>query len=171
MLGAGIFNSGILATGTRDDARYNYVPAPPEVRERVGRLQQVCERHGVEMAHAAVQFVAAQPAISSMIFGACSPAELDQALAGTRAVPPAALWAELRTAGLLDPAAPVPGASAESSLVAFRLLSSERCSGTKGAENVFHHQHQMQFVRRRRLELWDQVPVEVAGLRGLGVYQ
>ena len=109
VLGAGIFNSGILATGTRDDARYNYVPAPPEVRKRVDRLQQVCERHGVEMAHAAVQFVAAQPAISSMIFGACSPAEFDQALAGTRAVPPAALWAELRTAGLLDPAAPVPG--------------------------------------------------------------
>ena len=50
VLGAGIFNSGILATGPRDDARYNYVPAPPEVRERVGRLQQVCERHGVETA-------------------------------------------------------------------------------------------------------------------------
>ena len=109
VLGAGIFNSGILATGPRDDARYNYVPAPRELRERVGRLQQVCERHGVELAHAAVQFVAAQPAIASLIFGACSPAELDQALAGTRAVPPAAVWAELRAAGLLDPAAPVPG--------------------------------------------------------------
>ena len=108
VLGAGIFNSGILATGPRGGTRYNYVPAPPEVRERRGRLQQVCERHGVELPHAAVQFVAAQPAIASLIFGACSPAELDQALAGTRAVPPAAMWAELRAAGLLDPAAPVP---------------------------------------------------------------
>ena len=79
-----------------------------EVKERVGRLQQVCERHGVELPHAAVQFVAAQPAIASLIFGACSPAELDQALAGTRATPPPALWAELRAAGLLDSAAPVP---------------------------------------------------------------
>ena len=108
VLGAGIFNSGILATGPRDGARYNYVPALPPLRERARRLQEVCTRHGVELAHAAVQFVAAQPAIAALIFGACSPAELDQALAGTRAATPPALWAELRTAGLLDPAAPVP---------------------------------------------------------------
>ncbi len=108
VLGAGIFNSGILATGPRGGTRYNYVPAPQEVRERRGRLQQVCERHGVELPHAAVQFVAAQPAIASLIFGACSPAELDQALAGTSATPPPALWAELRAAGLLEPGAPVP---------------------------------------------------------------
>ena len=108
ILGAGIFNSGILATGPRDGARYNYVPAPPPLRERARRLQEVCTRHGVELAHAAVQFVAAQPSIASLIFGACSPAELDQALAGTRAATPPALWTELRTAALIDPAAPVP---------------------------------------------------------------
>ncbi len=108
VLGAGIFNSGILATGPRGGARYNYLPAPPEVGERRGRLQKVCERHGVELPHAAVQFVAAQPAIVSLVFGACSPAEFDQALAGTRAAAPAAMWADLRAAGLLDPAAPVP---------------------------------------------------------------
>ena len=108
VLGAGIFNSGVLATGPRDDARYNYLPAPAPLQERVRRLQQVCERHGVELSHAAVQFVAAQPAIGSLIFGACSGAELDQALRGTRPGTPAALWEELRTEGLLDPAAPVP---------------------------------------------------------------
>ena len=108
VMGAGIFNSGILATGPRDGARYNYEPAPPPLRERVRRLQEACSRHGVELAHAAVLFVAAQPAIASLIFGACSPAELDQALAGTRAATPPALWTELRTAALIDPAAPVP---------------------------------------------------------------
>ena len=108
VMGAGIFNSGILATGPRDGARYNYEPAPPPLRERARRLQDACARHGVALADAAVQFVAAQPAIAALIFGACSPAELDQALAGTRAATPAALWAELRTAALLDPAAPVP---------------------------------------------------------------
>ena len=108
VLGAGIFNSGILATGPRDGARYNYEPAPPPLLERARRLQEICVRHGVELAHAAVQFVAAQPAIAALIFGACSPAELDQALAGTRAVTPPSLWIELRTAGLLAPAAPIP---------------------------------------------------------------
>ena len=108
VLGAGIFNSGILATGPSDGARYNYLPAPAALRERVRKLQLVCARHGVELSHAAVQFVAAQPAIGSLIFGACSGAELDQALRGTRPGIPPALWQELRTDGLLDPAAPVP---------------------------------------------------------------
>ena len=108
VLGAGIFNSGILATGPRAAARYNYLPAPAPLRERARRLQQACERHGVELAHAAVQFAAAQPALATLIFGACSRAELDQALRGMRASTPPALWAELRAAGLLDPAAPVP---------------------------------------------------------------
>ena len=108
VLGAGIFNSGILATGPRDGARYNYTPAPPPLLERARRIQEVCSRHGVELAHAAVQFVAAQPAIAALIFGACSPAELDQALAGTRAATPSAVWKELRAADLLDAAAPVP---------------------------------------------------------------
>ncbi len=108
VMGAGIFNSGILATGPRDGARYNYTPAPPPLLERARRLHEACARYGVELAHAAVQFVAAQPAIAALIFGACSPAELDRALAGTRAATPPALWAELRTAGLLDACAPVP---------------------------------------------------------------
>ena len=34
VLGAGIFNSGILATGPRDGARYNYTPAPSPLLER-----------------------------------------------------------------------------------------------------------------------------------------
>ena len=108
VLAAGIFNSGILATGPGEDARYNYLPAPEPVRARVRRLQQVCVRHEVELSHAAVQFVAAQPAVGSLIFGACSGAELDQALRGTRPGTPPALWEELRREGLLDPAAPVP---------------------------------------------------------------
>ena len=108
VMGAGIFNSGILATGPRDGARYNYTPAPRPLLERARRLQEACARHGVELAHAAVQFVAAQPAIAALIFGACSPAELDQALAGTRAETPPAMWRELRTAGLLDASAPIP---------------------------------------------------------------
>lgn len=108
VLGAGIFNSGILATGPRDGARYNYQPAPPPLQERARRLQQVCARHHVELSDAAVQFVAAHPAIATLIFGACSRAELDQALRGARASTPPALWADLRAAGLLAPAAPSP---------------------------------------------------------------
>ena len=44
-------------------------------------------------------------------------------------------------------------------------------SGAKGAEDVLHQQYQMQVVGWRGFELRDQVPVEVASLRGFGVDQ
>ena len=108
VLGAGIFNSGILATGAGTDASYNYQAAPEEIQEQVGRLEWVCGQHDVTLSQAAVQFVAAQPAITSLIFGACSPAELDQALQRLELPAPAAFWQQLRGEGLLDPEAPVP---------------------------------------------------------------
>src|SRR5271169_3479608 len=39
----GPFNSGILATGVKGEARYNYSPAPDEVKDRVRRIQQICK--------------------------------------------------------------------------------------------------------------------------------
>jgi len=49
----GPLNSGILATGARDGARYNYQPPPLEVLEKVKKLSAVCDRHGVELPAAA----------------------------------------------------------------------------------------------------------------------
>ena len=46
-----------------------------------------------------------------------------------------------------------------------------RLSEAERAEDVLHEQRQVQFVARRGFELPDQVPVEVAGLRGFGVDQ
>ncbi len=51
MLG-GVYNSGILATGAVEGARYNYRPAPPEVLSRVAGIERVCASHGVALAHA-----------------------------------------------------------------------------------------------------------------------
>ena len=44
---AGIYNSGILATGAVADAKYNYSNAPADVKQQVERLQQVCQRYQV----------------------------------------------------------------------------------------------------------------------------
>ena len=43
IIGGG-FNSGILATGSGPDARYNYGPAPPEILRRVRRIEAICAR-------------------------------------------------------------------------------------------------------------------------------
>ena len=104
----GPFNSGILATGPGPGAKYNYTDAPPEIMERVGRIQGVCERHNVPLAAAALQFPLGHPKVASIIPGAVSPAEVERNLATMRIEIPAALWADLREEGLLRKDAPVP---------------------------------------------------------------
>jgi D-threo-aldose 1-dehydrogenase len=107
MLG-GIFNSGILATGAIPGARYNYEAAPPEILERVAKIEAVCRSHGVALAHAAVQFVLGHPAISTLVLGAVEPSEIERNLAALEVPVPASLWSDLKSEGLLDPAAPAP---------------------------------------------------------------
>ncbi len=104
----GVYNSGILATGAVEGARYNYRPAPPEVLARVAAIERVCATHGTALAHAALAFVLGHPAVSSVVLGAVSPGEVRRnADLFARPVPPA-LWADLKAARLLRDDAPVP---------------------------------------------------------------
>lgn len=107
MLG-GVFNSGILATGPVDGARYNYTPAPPDILDRVRKIEAVCRRHGTPLATAAIQFCLGHAQVSSVVLGAVRPEEVLQNVAAVTAEVPADLWSELKTEGLLDPEAPVP---------------------------------------------------------------
>jgi D-threo-aldose 1-dehydrogenase len=107
----GVFNSGILATGPIEGAWYNYDPAPPEILERVRRVQAVCERHGVRLIEAALHFPLAHPAITTAILGAKRPAEARSAAELLSASIPPALWAELKAEGLLRADAPVPASA------------------------------------------------------------
>jgi len=104
----GIYNSGILATGATPDARFNYRPAPPEVMERVSRIERVCAAHGVPIAVAALHFVLGAPAVASVILGGVTPAEVERNVAALAADVPAALWSDLKSEGLLPDAVLVP---------------------------------------------------------------
>jgi D-threo-aldose 1-dehydrogenase len=107
VLVAGVMNSGVLAA-PREGARFDYLPAPREVVERARAITAACERHGVETRAAAMQFPLAHPAVTGLVAGVRSIAHLDEYPALLRRPIPAALWADLRADGLLDPAAPVP---------------------------------------------------------------
>jgi D-threo-aldose 1-dehydrogenase len=106
----GAFNSGLLATGTRGGgvARFNYAPAAREWVERTARIEAVCERHGVPLRAAALQFPLAHPAIHIVMVGARSVAEWHDALAMVNHPIPVAFWADLRAARLLPADAPTP---------------------------------------------------------------
>ena len=106
----GPYNSGILAVGTTSGAPlfYNYEPAPADVIERVRRIEAVCERHGVPLAAAALQFPLAHPLVASVIPGLDSPERVAQTVALYRHEIPAALWQDLHHENLLRADAPVP---------------------------------------------------------------
>lgn len=106
----GAFNSGLLATGIRGGGapRFNYAAAASEWVERTARIEAVCERHGVPLRAAALQFPLAHPAVDIVMVGARSAAEWQDALAMVQHPIPAGFWPALRADGLLPDAAPTP---------------------------------------------------------------
>ncbi len=103
-----VFASGILAKGPVPGARYAYAEASPEVMARTLAIQAVCERHGVPLAAAALQFPLGHPSVASVIPGASSPAQQERTVAWFGHPIPVDLWAELKHEGLLREDAPVP---------------------------------------------------------------
>ena len=104
----GGFNSGILATGAVEGAKYNYAPAPAEIMQKVARIEAVCADHNVPLPAAALQFVVAHPAIPSFIAGTRTVAQLEKNLDWFSHPIPADFWAELKHDGLLREDAPTP---------------------------------------------------------------
>jgi len=100
----GPLNSGILAG--RDT--WNYRAAPPDIVARADAIRAVCERHGVPLAAAALQFPLAHPAVAAIIPGPRNADEFRANLGLLQHPIPAALWQDLRQAGLLHPDAPTP---------------------------------------------------------------
>jgi D-threo-aldose 1-dehydrogenase len=100
--------SGILATGPIKGAKYNYADAPPEILDKTRRIQAVCERHGVPLSAAALQFPLGHSSVAAIIPGAVSPAQVEQNFSAMQVAIPADLWAELKSESLLHPDAPVP---------------------------------------------------------------
>ncbi|WP_170604942.1 aldo/keto reductase [Ruegeria arenilitoris] len=105
----GPYNSGILATGPRPGAFYNYDPAPQEVLDRVARIEAICSTHNVRMIDAAFQFPLCHPAVLSVIPGGQTVGEMESNLQAAKADIPSDLWRELKSQGLIAEEAPILG--------------------------------------------------------------
>lgn len=105
---ASVFNSGILVTGPVKGAKLACQDAPPEALEKASRIEQVCRRHNVSMAAAAIQFPLAHPSVATVIPGALHPRQVEEDLDFFREEIPPALWAELKAEGLMRQDAPTP---------------------------------------------------------------
>lgn len=102
----GPYNSGVLATGPKPGAFYNYDPAPEHILTRVGEIQSLCGAHDVRLVDAAFQFPLRHPTVVSVIPGGQALAEMESNIAAEQAVIPDALWSDLKAAGLMREDAP-----------------------------------------------------------------
>ena len=107
MLG-GVFNSGILATGACDGARYNYQIASETVLAHVRAIEAICARYSIHIRQAALQFALAHQAVSSLVLGSVHPSEIAHQMADLSVSIPTAFWQDLKDDGLLAPHVPVP---------------------------------------------------------------
>jgi D-threo-aldose 1-dehydrogenase len=101
----GPYSSGALVGGPN----FEYAPATPAILDTVARIRAIADRHGVSMKAAGLQFALAHPAVAAVIPGASRPGRIAEDRAALDEAVPADFWRELRQAGLIDPAAPVPG--------------------------------------------------------------
>ena len=104
----GPYNSGVLATGLTDDAKYDYGDVPNRIGVKVKQLQLACQRHSVDLIAAALQFPLAHPTVVSVIPGAMNTAEQQANMSAMRDEISADFWQDLKDSNLIREDAPVP---------------------------------------------------------------
>jgi D-threo-aldose 1-dehydrogenase len=102
----GPYNSGILASGPKPGAFFNYSEAPRAVIDTVRRIEAVCKRHGVRLIEAALQFPLLNRSVVSVIPGGQSVEEVRSNRSILDVKIPAPLWDDLKAEGLMRPDAP-----------------------------------------------------------------
>jgi D-threo-aldose 1-dehydrogenase len=90
----GVFNSGVLAR-PEPQATYDYAPVEAAQLRRALRLREICDRYGVPLAAAALQFPLRHPAVTTALVGVRSADEVAQNMALSSMAIPAELWSEL----------------------------------------------------------------------------
>ncbi len=105
---AGPYNSGLLGADAGPGDTYDYAPASPAIKARAQQFYDVCAHTGASVGAAALQFPMAHPAVARVVCGLRSTSEVDSAVERVRALVPAATWAALVEAGLLDAGVPTP---------------------------------------------------------------
>ncbi|KOV83762.1 aldo/keto reductase [Nocardia sp. NRRL S-836] len=109
VVACGVFNSGLLSKPVvASDAKYNYAEAPPELVARARAIAEVCDRHGVTLPQAAIQFALGHPAVVSVVVGSRTAEQMTSNAANFAAEIPADLWNELKASNLVDPEVPTP---------------------------------------------------------------
>lgn len=104
IVAGGPYSSGALVGGPN----FEYAPATPVILDKVARIKALADRHGISIKAAGLQFSLAHPAVAAVIPGASKPERIAEDGAALNETIPAEFWRDLRKAGLVNPAAPLP---------------------------------------------------------------
>ncbi|GAA1606685.1 MULTISPECIES: aldo/keto reductase [Kribbella] len=96
----GVFNTGLLAD-PNPAAMFNYRPVDAAALRRAQRCAELCAEYDVPLPAAAIQFPYLHPAVTSIVVGCRSAAEVTANVAALRTAVPAALWQALAAEGFV----------------------------------------------------------------------
>lgn len=95
VLNAAPYGSGILAKGTANHSRYVYQEATEAMLEPIRKVEAICERHGVPIGAAALQFSMRDPRIASTICGVSRPERVAETVTWANWPVPDQAWEDL----------------------------------------------------------------------------
>jgi D-threo-aldose 1-dehydrogenase len=96
------FGGGMLARGPALEPRYCYRAAPEAVLAKAYEIERICQRHGVPLAAAALQFSMRNPSITSTIVGVTRPERAAEAISLAEMDLSEELWDELEPVSARD---------------------------------------------------------------------
>ncbi len=97
----GVYNSGILSRDRPNSTlSYDYAPASEALIQRANHIADICERYGVSLPEAAIQYPHSHPAVVSTVVGVRSREHVLENLRRFRKEIPHKLWQELDAQGL-----------------------------------------------------------------------
>jgi D-threo-aldose 1-dehydrogenase len=113
MIIAAPYASGILATGVVKDAKFRYAPAEADKIKRCLELEALCDKHGVPLKAAALQFGMNHPVTCSVVPGSVNLQEVTQNIETLQVDIPVAFWEEMVSSGLIDSRSVIPKVSGQ----------------------------------------------------------
>jgi D-threo-aldose 1-dehydrogenase len=95
VVNAAVLGGGILAVGTSGSTSYGYREASQETLAAVDAIEEVCRKHEVPLAAAAMQFSLRDERVDSTLVGFSRPARVDETVHLAQWPIPEELWSEV----------------------------------------------------------------------------
>ncbi len=102
VLNAAPYGSGMLSRGPESYPRYAYQQAPDHLIRRTEKIREICNRYGVPLAAAALQFSMLDPRITVTIVGMSRPERVESTVELASIEIPAEVWDEIDALGPPD---------------------------------------------------------------------